>query len=65
MFPADRLPVPVYVVYTSRGKRVRKWFSNGLGRDARRFYAAKLKQNRDPKIVRADGQPSLFPTEGE
>ena len=63
MFPADRLPVPVFVYYTARGKRVRKWFENGLDLRVRRFYAAKEKQGRNPKLVRADGEPSLSPTE--
>ncbi len=61
MFPANRLPVPVYVYYTSRGKRVRKYFDNGLDLKVRRFYTAKMKQGKNPKLVRADDEPTLFP----
>lgn len=62
MFPANRLPIPVYVVYDCRGRRARKWFENGLGREARAFYAAKLKAGKNPKVVKAepDTQGKLF-----
>ena len=65
MFPADRLPVPVFVYYTSRGKRVRKYFENGMSHRCRCFYVAKEKQGRKPKLVRADGEPTLFPEDGQ
>ena len=51
MFPADCLPVPVYVYYDCRGHR---WFADGLKRLARSFFAAKLKPVKYPRVVRAD-----------
>jgi hypothetical protein len=50
MFPA-RTPVPAVIVeYDSRGKRVRKLFADPY--EARRFYVAKDKAGRRPKVVR-------------
>jgi len=54
MFPADCLPVPVYVYYDCRGGRGRRWFADGLKRLARSFFAAKLKPVKYPRVVRAE-----------
>ncbi len=40
----------VVVEYTSNGKRVQKYFANAY--EARRFYAAKLKASKDPKVLK-------------
>ena len=63
MFPADRLPIPVYIAYDCRGKRAKQYFANGLGREARAFDQSKHKQGENPKVLCADGEPSLFPRE--
>lgn len=60
MFPADRLPIPVYIYYDSRNKRRRRYFENGLGRDAQRFFAAKMRAGKRPVVKKADDS-SLFP----
>ncbi|MBN9521939.1 hypothetical protein J0H58_26055 [bacterium] len=54
MFPADRLPIPVFVAYDYRGGRARKLFDDGLGQEARAFYAAKMKAGKNPKVLKAD-----------
>ena len=62
MFPADRLPVPVYISYDCRTKRALRRFANGLGREARAFYNAKHRAGKNPKVLKAPEQPGLFPT---
>src|SRR3712207_2098053 len=51
MFPMDRQPTPVTVEYTSRGKRVRRTFPDAHA--AKRFYAAKHRAGKDPKVLAA------------
>lgn len=58
MFPVNRKPVPVAVEYDADGNRVRKVFQDPYA--ARRFYAAKLKVQANPRVVRVgDRLPSL------
>jgi len=63
MFPMDRMPLPVTVEYSSRGKRVRKTFENSI-HAARRFYIAKAKAGANPKVLRpeevAEAERTLF-----
>ena len=58
--PANRQPVPVYVVYDCRGGRARRYFADGLKRPAHQFYARKLKAGKNPTVVKADDR-TLFP----
>ena len=44
-------PQPVAIEYDARGKRVRKLFTDHY--QARRFYAAKDKAGRNPKVKKA------------
>lgn len=58
MFPVNRKPIPVFVEYTVRGKRVKKLFNSQV--ESKRFYIAKLNAGADPKVIRAtDRLPSL------
>jgi hypothetical protein len=65
MFPANRLPIPIYIYYDAYGQRRRKFFSNGLGREARTFYAAKMRTGKNPRVVKADLEIRLFDPEEE
>lgn len=49
MFPMDRKPVPVAVEYDRAGVRVRKTFADPFA--ARRFYSAKLRNGKRPRVV--------------
>jgi hypothetical protein len=60
MFPADRLPLPVYIAYDCRGRRAVKSFPNGLGREARAFYSVKFKAGKHPKVLKVADEPDLF-----
>jgi hypothetical protein len=44
---SNRLP-PVAVEYDARGKRVTRQFANAF--EARRFYAAKARAGKNPKV---------------
>jgi hypothetical protein len=50
MFPMQRKSPPVVVEYDCRGKRVSKRFADAY--EARRFYAAKLRQGNRPAVKR-------------
>jgi ribosome-binding protein aMBF1 (putative translation factor) len=62
MFPADRLPIPVYVEHDCReGRRRRKWFPDGKASEPKRFYRRMLRAGRNPRVVRADARPETAP----
>jgi hypothetical protein len=48
-------PGPIFIEYDCRGKRARRWFQSGMGREARSFFQAKYRAGKNPKIVKADG----------
>lgn len=55
MFPMDKRPVAACVEYDSRGRRVWKSFTCCYA--ARRFFVAKEKAGKRPRVVRAPGAP--------
>ena len=50
MFPMDRKPTPVTVEFDCRGQRVQRRFADAY--QARRFYVAKARANKRPKVIR-------------
>jgi hypothetical protein len=49
MFPMNRKPLPVTVEYDKRGKRVSRTFADAYA--ARRFFSAKAKAGKRPRVV--------------
>lgn len=55
MFPMNSKPQPIEIEYDKNGERVRKWFPNAIA--ARRFYMAKERAGKNPKVKRAQSRP--------
>ena len=51
MFPMDRQPIKVVIEYDAKGERVTREFKDACA--SRRFYVAKDREGKHPKIVSA------------